>query len=296
MEFTMFFKKQAFKIKDLLKEKGVEIPLVTIQEILAKSYGFNNRHVALTNEGFNQQLNALHKLEKTFIPAKDNSIYDLPQYLTRENINDYSFWWNESGDDFCIHNLDTSPGNPFSDDYFYKELDIIIYEKKGDQLIPTFLSYTYNEKKDCLELNTSIRSFLKFKGLKPVFKNFKSLDITKDEIILLDRGNVSWDDTKKILAHKDCPLELCKKYAKDKDFYVRICAIFSKPHRDELYILAKTDSDPRVRRYYYTYMIDVVDNIETLREEIKKDGKVNNVLGNIKFMNKDGKYEPLINW
>lgn len=294
----MFFKKQAFKIKDLLKEKGVELPLLTIQEILAKSYGFNNRHVALTNEGFNQQLNAINKPEKENKKnySKDSSIYDLPQYLTVENINNYSFWWNQAGDDFCIHNLDTSPGNPFDEDYFDKDMSLFIYEKRGDNLVPTFLTYNYNNEKNCLELHTTILDFLRFKGIKPTYKNFKTLDITPQEINLLERGIISWDDTKKILAHKDCTLEICKKHAQSKEFYIRICAIFSKPHRDELFKMARKDSDARVRRYYYTYMIDSGANIESLREEIKSDLKVQRVLRNINFRNEAGVGEALINW
>jgi len=73
----MKFKKQAFKIKDLLLEKEVELPLVSVQEILAKSLGYNNRHEVLSKE------RVITKLKK------------MPDKITRKNIKDYSFWFSE---------------------------------------------------------------------------------------------------------------------------------------------------------------------------------------------------------
>ena len=62
------FKNQAFKLKDLLKEKGHKVPLVSTQELLAKSYGFKNRHVAIEKEeNFKNAFKALHSEKKEAI-------------------------------------------------------------------------------------------------------------------------------------------------------------------------------------------------------------------------------------
>lgn len=78
-----FFKKQSFKIKDLLKEKNIKLSLVSVQEILAKSYGFNNRHVLLNQEDhINNILNQIHKNKNT------KSLVEMCKNISRKNFKD----------------------------------------------------------------------------------------------------------------------------------------------------------------------------------------------------------------
>ena len=88
------FKKQAIKLKKDLNEKGFKIPLVSIQESLAKSYGFNNRHVVLKKEKeFDDVLSKLHTIdsEKEFITDLKN----MPSLINKNNIDSLSFYFQD---------------------------------------------------------------------------------------------------------------------------------------------------------------------------------------------------------
>jgi hypothetical protein len=149
----MFFKKQAFKLKDLLKEQGIEVPLVTVQEMLAKSYGFNNRHVALTAADFHTKLDQIKvnkvadKVQEVAYGVKLTPIDKMPSFLNKDNIKLLSFWWTDDPQNEPVHYPTTSPCCPFEEDFFDFQLKVSVYEQRSDGFIhPTDLAYTYNRK------------------------------------------------------------------------------------------------------------------------------------------------------
>ena len=294
----MFFKKQAFKLKDLLKEKGINLPLVTVQEMLAKSYGFNNRHVVLSNDNFNENLNRLNNTNSIKVDTKKENIEkitlfeDLPYELNKDKLVNCHFYLTlETGeilstDDLQKWNFGSKEKHPSFFIYNFKEKRI------------EYIRYFYSSLDNSYKKMDTIKSFLYFNREHTTYKAFNKMKISKEEFVDLLRVTNEWNLQKKIILHKDFPIELMKQFIESKDFYVRITAIFGKYHRDKLYSLAKKDKDVRVRSAYYKYLIgNEKYSIEDIRNMVKKDKDVWNMLSNLSFKDKeDQDWQKLINW
>lgn len=296
----MFFKKQAFKIKDLLKEKGVELPLVTVQEILAKSYGFNNRHVILSNDNFNENLDRLNNTNSVKVDTKKENINnitlfeDFPYELSKENLVNYHFYLTlETGE--ILSTEDLKKWNFGSKE---KHPSFFVYNFKEKRI--EYIRYFYSPLDNSYKKMDTIKSFLYFNREYTYYKFFKEFKVSKEEFVDLLRVTSEWNLQKKIILHKDFPVELMKPFIESKDFYIRITAIFGKHHRDKLYYLAKKDKDARVRKVYYTYLLqNEVKSIDEIRKELKEDDfKVQKLLRHVRYLvdEEKDKWEYLVNW
>jgi hypothetical protein len=298
----MFFKKQAFKLKDLLKEKGIELPLVTVQEVLAKSYGFNNRHVALSDHRFNHRLNEvkrnkeLKKLDRCDLALIPENLRDIPYKLTEENIISYIFNWSfKSMDVLDSHHHSLGwPNSKSPFDYKIKDGEILyIKESKG---YSTILSYIYESgifyRRDELKL------FAELMGGKFTYKSFNEMNLKREHFEFLFKEIDSWNLIKKIILHKDCPIDFVEQYTTDEIWYIRLTAIFGKHHRDKLYKIAKDDKDARVRKAYYLYLFENdIESLDEVRNLLKKDFKVQALLKNRRYKNEgEEDWFYLINW
>ena len=68
-----FFKKQAISLKKLLKEEGIEVSLVKLQNLLSKSYGLKNKHVALDKQKlFDEIPNIINNEKNEYIDFNEN--------------------------------------------------------------------------------------------------------------------------------------------------------------------------------------------------------------------------------
>lgn len=88
------FKKQAIKLKQEFREKGFAVPLVSVQEALAKAYGFNNRHVAFSKE---KEINSLFATLHQSQTAKKELEY--PEFITSDNASTKYVFTTDSDDD-----------------------------------------------------------------------------------------------------------------------------------------------------------------------------------------------------
>lgn len=288
----MDFKKQAFKIKDLLKEKGIELPLVSIQEILSKSYGFNNRHVALESSELQSFLSKIHS------PKKENDVQkkvlrgsNLPDTFSEETLKTISFLWS---DGFSQDSIIKSTNNesPFNQNINQKKI-IYIHEPDFKTKKPIILkSYIYNSNSKAFVLCNIIFSFLTQRNKKLIYKNFNEMDLTSDEISFLIENSTDWkSDLKRIIQHKDAKVHHILPFTKSDKFYIRFTAFFSKYNRKEIAPLAKNDPDPRIRRAYYLFLLKENNAVDDVRSLLKNDPTVLNLL---KYVTIDD--VPLINW
>lgn len=289
----MFFKKQAFKIKDLLKEQGLEVSLVTVQEILAKSYGFNNRHVALSDDRFHSSLNSIKEFNLVqsspkIIERASSPLSELPGSLTKENQYQWNFYWSSG---VTQHNQENN-GSPF-EQLKLEEGSVFFIQKKSNQGFEnTLLKYVYDLKNHQFLRQDPVKTLMEFKNLPKFYKNFEVTALSSVEIEKLFEVAGDWQEERRLLRHKSCPVNILIKYSKHKEFYVRIVALFSETNRATLAIRALKDPDARVRRVYYKYLLTETETtIEELRALLIADPKGANLVRNFSI---DG--ESVVNW
>jgi len=95
-----------------------------------------------------------------------------------------------------------------------------------------------------------IHKFVASKGEKPMYKAFNAMELTDEDFKkILTYDDIIWDDHKRLLKHRCCPLWLAKKFGKSDKFYERIVAFVAYPNRKHMISKGLSDSDNRVKNY-----------------------------------------------
>ena len=271
-----FQKDQAFKLKDLLKQEGVKLPLQKVQHLLAKSYGYENSHVFFQKEKeFNQAFSLLFKNQNKKV--KLTKIKDIPFYLDKINTSDgsLSFWWTNDVQSKPVHNLDTDPGNPFESNYLYHHLpsDIWIYKEDYDEILKTTrYQYTYFPNLDVFIKNSDSKLFKNDNDIKKYNNSKIDLQILKNKLNLVEK----LEDIYRIISHPMIKKDMLLKILNStKNWAIDLCIVFSD---EDLYKYAQENSNWRIRTHFYVQkimklvkrknMIDITNHPVNIKDEV----------------------------
>jgi len=115
-------------------------------------------------------------------------------------------------------------------------------------------------------------SFMADKLSKPTKKEFHLTNFTETEMLLFYKHCRWWDDTKELLKHKNCPLQISLDVLTSERWYERLTAILAKPNREFMWKHGLTDKKSTVRAATYKTAICLdLENKNTIIDLILKD-------------------------